>query len=41
MSKIFNVTGSCKSKIHYMVDLKERLIKIKEMVDRGGIYAQL
>lgn len=38
MSEIFNVTGSCKSKIHYMVDLKERLIKIKEMVDRGDYF---
>lgn len=38
MSKIFNVAGNCKSKIHYMVDIKERLIKIKEMVDRGDYF---
>lgn len=38
MSKIFNVTGNCKPEIHYMVDIKERLMKIKKMVDSGDYF---
>lgn len=38
MSKIFNVTGNCKPEIHYMIDINERLIKIKKMVDRGDYF---
>lgn len=33
----FNTTGLCNPDKHYMVDITERLVKIKEMVD-AGIY---
>jgi hypothetical protein len=36
--KYFNVTGTCYSKRHYMVDLTERLEKIKKLVDRGEYF---
>ena len=36
MRKYFNITGDCKPKLHYMVDLTQRLEKIKAMVDNGG-----
>ena len=38
MSKTFNVSGDCKPDLHYMVNIEERLVKIKEMVDKrdGG-----
>ncbi|MCC8045209.1 MAG: AAA-like domain-containing protein [Clostridiales bacterium] len=38
MSKIFNTTANCIPEKHYMVDLTERLIQIKEMVDRGDYF---
>lgn len=33
--KDFNITGICNPAKHYMVDLTDRLSKIKEMVDAG------
>lgn len=36
--KRFNTTGICKPEKHYMVDLHERLIQIKEMVDDGQYF---
>ena len=33
--KVFNVNGDCKPGLHYMVDLNERLEKIRDMVDQG------
>lgn len=38
MGKIFNVTGDCKPGIHYMVDISEKLIQIKAMVDAGQYF---
>ncbi|MCD7956306.1 MAG: ATP-binding protein, partial [Lachnospiraceae bacterium] len=38
MSKIFNTTANCIPEKHYMVDLTERLEKIREMVDRGDYF---
>lgn len=38
MGKIFNVSGDCKPKLHYMVDITERLRKIREYVDRGEYF---
>ncbi len=38
MAKIFNVTADCKSKIHYMVDITEKLVEIKKMVDSGQYF---
>lgn len=38
MSKVFNISGDCKPEIHYMVDISERLDKIKKMVDKGQYF---
>ena len=38
MNKRFNITGSCVPDQHYMVDITERLEKIKEMIDRGDYF---
>ncbi len=38
MSKFFNVSAGCQPDIHYMVDLTERLKKIKVMVDAGQYF---
>lgn len=38
MRKYFNITGDCKPKLHYMVDLTQRLEKIKAMVDSGEYF---
>ncbi len=38
MSKIFNTTANCIPEKHYMVDLTERLKKIRKMVDRGDYF---
>ncbi len=39
MRKKFNVTGVCISQFHYMVDMSERLFRIKEMVDAGEYFS--
>ncbi len=38
MGKIFNVSGDCKPNLHYMVNIDERLSKIKAMVERGDYF---
>ena len=38
MSKTFNVSGDCKPDLHYMVNIEERLVKIKEMVDKRDYF---
>ena len=38
MPKKFNVTGDCKPKLHYMVDLQSRLKQIKALVDDGQYF---
>ena len=38
MSKYFNVTGSCNPKIHYMINLTDRLEKIRKMIDAGQYF---
>lgn len=38
MEKRFNVTGACFPELHYMVDITERLIAIKKMIDRGDYF---
>ena len=35
--KEFNITGSCVPHMHYMVDITNKLIEIKKLVD-GGKY---
>lgn len=36
--KRFNVSADCKPNLHYMVNIEERLKKIKEMVDSGEYF---
>ena len=36
--KEFNTVGKCIPEIHYMVDLTDRLIKIKKMVDKRKYF---
>ena len=38
MSKLFNVNANCIPRLHYMVDLTERLEQVKEMVDAGQYF---
>ncbi len=38
MAKIFNVTADCKPNMHYMVDITEKLVKIKKLVDTGCYF---
>ena len=38
MGKVFNISGDCKANLHYMVNIEERLIKMKEMVRRGDYF---
>ncbi len=38
MTKKFNVTADCKPHMHYMVDITEKLIEIKKMVDTGYYF---
>ena len=38
MEKFFNITGSCDPDLHYMVDLSERLQKVRSMVDQGQYF---
>lgn len=38
MARVFNVNGGCIPELHYMVDLSERLQKIKMMVDAGQYF---
>ena len=38
MKKRFNITGSCFPAQHYMVDISERLAKIKKMIDNGDYF---
>lgn len=35
MKKVFNITGSCIPRLHYMVNLESRLQAIRKMVDAG------
>lgn len=38
MSKCFNITGSCIPEQHYMVNIRDRLEKIRDMIDRGDYF---
>ncbi len=38
MAKIFNVSGDCKPKLHYMVNIDENLEQIKAMVENGQYF---
>lgn len=39
MGKVFNVTGACNPKYHYMVNIEQRLQDIKQLVDAGNYFA--
>lgn len=39
MGKIFNVSADCKQNLHYMVDISERLPKIKKLIDAGEYFS--
>ncbi|MDO4326328.1 MAG: AAA-like domain-containing protein [bacterium] len=38
MKRSFNVTGACDPQLHYMVDIRNRLSEIKELVDQGAYF---
>ena len=38
MNKKFNVAGLCVPQKHYMIDLNDRLIQIREMVAEGAYF---
>lgn len=38
VKKVFNVSADCKPNQHYMVDISERLQKIKNLIDRGEYF---
>lgn len=38
MAKEFNVTGTCIPTEHYMVDISEKLGKIKELIDKKRYF---
>lgn len=38
MAKSFNVTADCKPDEHYMVNLRQRLSEIKELIDAGKYF---
>ena len=39
MGRTFNVTGTCRPDRHYMVDLRDRVTKIRKMVDAGQYFS--
>ena len=41
MAKCFNVTGLCVPAKHYMVDLNERVEKIRKMVNDGDYFTKV
>ena len=36
--RCFNTTGVCDSQLHYMVDIRDKLEKIKQLVDSGAYF---
>jgi hypothetical protein len=38
MSKVFNVTGACDPRYHYMADIRSHLEEIKKMIDKGAYF---
>jgi hypothetical protein len=38
MERVFNVTGACSPKLHYMVDIQNRLYEIRQLIDRGAYF---
>ena len=38
MNRYFNTAGACNPRVHYMVDIQERLKEIKSLVDKGEYF---
>ena len=38
MKKYFNITGLCVPEKHYMVDIRERVAQVRDMVVRGDYF---
>lgn len=38
MTKVFNTTGLCVPEAHYMVDIEQRLIEIRKLIDAGNYF---
>ena len=38
MNRVFNIYGDCKPEMHYMVDIRDRLQQMKDMVDQGMYF---
>lgn len=38
MNRVFNISADCKSDLHYMVNIEDRLIEIRTMVERGDYF---
>ncbi len=38
MARVFNVTGSCNPKLHYMVDITRKLEEIRKLIDAGAYF---
>ena len=36
--KVFNTTGLCNPNKHYMVDISDRLLQIKKMIEAGNYF---
>lgn len=38
MAKTFNITGTCRPEMHYMVDITDRVEKIRKMIAKGDYF---
>ncbi|WP_330665136.1 hypothetical protein [Tepidibacter sp.] len=38
MKKAFNTTGTCIPSMHYMVDIKDKLDNIENIIDKGNYF---
>ena len=38
MMRVFNTTGSCNPKLHYMVNIEKKLAQIKQLIDSGAYF---
>ncbi|MEJ8554830.1 hypothetical protein [Tepidibacter sp. Z1-5] len=38
MKKVFNTTGTCIPSMHYMVDIKDKLDNIENIIDKGNYF---
>ena len=38
MARVFNTTGSCHPELHYMVNIENKLVQIKKLIDSGAYF---